>query len=111
MLGFGPVSAPLGEAMTEVNEALRGYHAWHELLDGFLQIVPLDYRYVLDWRVEAERKMRARGQAGMSDAEILAYVEKFLPAYETYLPALSRASPVGENVLRVTVARDRLPSF
>jgi D-glycerate 3-kinase len=106
MLGFAPVSDP-PPALREINALLASYAAWDALLDGFLQLDPLDHRYVLDWRVEAERAMRASGKAGMSDEEIRAYVEKFLPAYETYLPGL-RAHPPKPG-RRIVIGKDRLP--
>jgi len=109
MLGFPPVDAPPNE-LRDVNDFLNSYSSWNRLLDGFLQLVPADYRFVLKWRVEAETKMKAQGKHGMSDDDIRAYVEKFLPAYETYLPALTLRPPVLKNLLRVEISEDRLPA-
>lgn len=112
MLGFSAVGA---EALSDprlapVDAALPAYQAWHGRLDGFLQLVPVDYRFVLEWRVEAEAKVRAAGRPAMSDARIREYVETFLPAYATWLPRLAERPPVGENLLRVEIGRDRAPT-
>lgn len=111
MLGYTPVEKKKlpNEHIAEINRQLEGYEAWHKQLDAFLQLAPEDYRYVLDWRVEAEQKMRASGKPGMSDPEIRAYVEKFLPAYETYLPRLEKKPPIMRNRQRIVIGRDRLP--
>ena len=112
MLGFckQESSRILNPALAEVNDALPAYAAWHCQLQAFLQLVPRDYRYVLEWRVEAEEKMKAQGKPGMSKAEIQAYIEKFLPAYELYLPGLAAHPPEVPHLLRIEIGRDRLPA-
>ncbi|MGZ3655179.1 MAG: glycerate kinase [Bdellovibrionota bacterium] len=106
MLGFVPVTEPPA-ALAQVNAMLAAYEAWNSRLDGFLQLEPLDYHFVLDWRVEAEARMKAQGKPGMSEAAIRAYIEKFLPAYETYQPALQTKTPGGKLVRRVKIGKDR----
>lgn len=112
MLGFQkqPASRISESALSEVNEALPAYEAWHSQLSAFLQLVPADHRYVLEWRVEAEEKMKAQGKPGMSKAEIQAYIAKFLPAYELYLPGLAAHPPEVPHLLRIEIGRDRLPT-
>ena len=111
MLGFTPVAPARlpNRDFAVINDALAGYGAWTSCLDGFLQLEPLDPRFVLDWRVEAEERMKAQGKAGMSEAGIRAYVEKFLPAYQTFGPGLVTRPPVQTNLRRVRVGKDRLP--
>ncbi len=111
MLGFTPVEQKQlpNEHFREINQLLDGYSAWHRQLDGFLQLAPENFRYVIDWRIEAEQRMRAEGREGMSDAEIRAYVEKFLPAYDTSLPQLEKNPPVIRNRQRIVIGKDRLP--
>lgn len=110
MLGFPPVPAERlpNSHFVEINNFLRAYTAWTSLLDGFLQLVPDEYHHVLAWRVEAEEKMKASGRPGLSAADIRAYIELFLPAYKTYLPALADHPPVQKNFLRVPISRARL---
>jgi D-glycerate 3-kinase len=108
MLGFTPVP---GKAIPNphfkaVNKFLAHYQAWHDLLGGFLQLEADDYRHVLEWRVEAEEKMKAAGKPGMTKEQVQAYIELFLPAYATYLPTLK--SPPGKHHLKIPVAKGRL---
>jgi D-glycerate 3-kinase len=111
MLGFTPVEERLlpNEHFLEVNRQLERYHVWHRQLDSFLQLAPIDYHFVIDWRTEAEQRMRASGKPGMSDSEIRAYAEKFLPAYATYLPQLESNPPQIRNRHRILIGKDRLP--
>lgn len=111
MLGFSPVQEsqlPNGDFKV-VNEFLRRYHVWHDMLDGFIQLKPDDYRHVLQWRVEAEERMKAEGKSGMSLDEVRRYTELFIPAYATYLPRLEEHPPVNKNLLVVPIGRGRLP--
>ena len=113
MLGFSPIEASglKDEGLKTVNKLLKDYESWDRLLDGFIQLEARDHRYVLDWRVEAEERMKAEGKAGMSTAEVRAYAEKFMPAYETYLPRLAEHPPKARHYLKVLIESDRLPAL
>lgn len=108
LLGFTPVAEKQlpNPAFKAVNKFLAHYQAWHQLLDGFIQLEADDYRHVLHWRVEAEEKMKASGKAGMSTEEVQRYIELFIPAYATYLPTL--AKPPGKTHLKIPIGRGRL---
>ena len=111
MLGFTPVpekSLP-NQDFKVINHFMGEYQLWNQLLDGFIQLKPDDYLHVLQWRVEAEEKMKATGKPGMSKEEISRYIELFLPAYATYLPQLEGHPPVKNHRLVVPVTRERLP--
>jgi len=109
MLGFKEVSGNLLQdaELKESNQFLRNYESWYQLLDGFVQVAPEDIHFVLDWRVEAEERMKAEGKAGMEKEEVLAYVRKFLPAYEIYLPKLLKSYPCSEVYLCLRVSKER----
>ncbi len=92
--------------LVDINRRLRAYEQWWAQLDALIQLKPKDYRFVIDWRVEAEERMKASGKPGLSEAEIRAYVTTFLPAYELYLPEL--AAPAIEELV-VEIDLDRLP--
>lgn len=109
MLGFTPVLDPGDPDLRVVNEFLRGYAAWHSLLDGFIWLEPEDHLFVRAWRVEAEERAIAAGRAGMSSERITAFVEAFLPAYRLYAPGLRARPPTGPPHLHVIIGRDRLP--
>lgn len=108
MLGFTPTSTAMDLSLAVTNELLAGYKAWHEPLDGFLQLAADDFHHVLHWRVEAEEKMKAAGKPGMSTEEVTRYAQLFMPAYAAWLPQLAQHPPVSQNVLVVPITRDRL---
>ncbi len=60
------------------NERLKAYLPLWDKLDRLLVLYPQDYRLSKQWRKEAERQMIARGNQGMSDAEIDDFVDYFL---------------------------------
>jgi D-glycerate 3-kinase len=86
MLGFTPVpEASLSDpGLIAPNRALSAYAEWHRLLDVFVVLRALESRYVIDWRVQAEEEMSARGRPALDRAAIDDYIRRFLPAYETY---------------------------
>ncbi len=87
------------EFARDCNERLKDYLPLWQSLDELLILYPLDYRWSLRWRQEAERKMRLQGKAGMTDAEIEHFVKYFWQALhpEIYLkPLLEEADIVVE---------------
>jgi D-glycerate 3-kinase len=111
MLGFKPVreSEVPNQFLREINKRLIDYSNWLALMDAFVFLDPLEVEFVVDWRVEAEEKMKQTTGEGMSRDEVENYVRKFLPAYELYLPGLRSESPIEKAALRITIAQDRLP--
>jgi D-glycerate 3-kinase len=111
MLGFQPVSAGLvtDPHLQQINTLLEQYSAWHSLLDSFVYIRPDDPAHVLEWRSEAEERMKAKGLPGMTASEVRAYAEKFLPAYQLYGPQLTRKPPPGHAFLQIDIGKNRLP--
>ena len=86
MLGFEPVAeSDLADPrLAFPNRALGGYARWYRHLDAFIVLRPLDWNYVVQWRVEAEETMKAQGKPGLSREAIEDYVRRFLPAYATW---------------------------
>ncbi len=76
----------------DMNRQLEDYLPLWEKLDSLLVMLPQDYRWSLQWRQEAEAKMRAQGRSGMSDVEIERFVEYFWKALhpDIFLPPLIR---------------------
>lgn len=104
MLGFRPVEHVVDARLRVPNDALRAYDAWDELLDVLISLRMKTSSQVIQWRIEAEQAMRARGKPGLSDAEVEDYVRRFLPAYETWSDTLSM-----ERLLTLTLDRQRVP--
>jgi D-glycerate 3-kinase len=64
----------------DMNAALHDYQPLWEEIDRLILLNPTDYRLSIQWRQEAETKMRSAGKSGMSDAEIVKFVEYFWKA-------------------------------
>ncbi len=111
MLGFQPVAPQVvtDPHLQQINKLLGQYTAWHSLLDNFVYIRPDDPAHVLEWRSEAEERMKAKGLPGMSASEVRAYAEKFLPAYRMYGPQLALTPPVSQGFLQIDIGKNRLP--
>lgn len=111
MLGFQPVpvSSLTDRHLLQVNTLLQDYTDWHRQLDSFVYLRPQDASYVIDWRTEAERRMKAKGLPGMTEEEVRAYAEKFLPAYHLYGPALASEPSIASSFLQIVIGKNRLP--
>ncbi|KAI0645227.1 P-loop containing nucleoside triphosphate hydrolase protein [Trametes meyenii] len=73
------------EDVLDINEPLRSYVSWWNLLDAFIQIKPPDeypYTYIYKWRLQQEHHMKARnGGKGMSDEQVEVFVDRYIPGY------------------------------
>ncbi len=108
MLGFSPApeTGLPDPQMAEPNRALANYAAWHAHIDRWVVLRAAEPEFVLEWRVEAEEKMKASGKPGLSREAIEDYVRRFLPAYRTYADGLAAGQP---PALTVTLGLDRKP--
>lgn len=111
MLGFAPIATEaLPDArMAPANEALGAYASWHALGDAMAALVMREARYVVRWRVDAERARRAAGAPGLSDDEARDYVLRFVPAYEAWVPTLLAGETVRGPRWTATLGEDRHP--
>lgn len=108
-VGFTPVDEGriADPHLREINRMLSRYAEWYAFFDAFIQFKAQDIRDTVGWRIEAEQNMRAQGKKGMSDERIRAYIERFLPAYDLYLPGLESNPPVVSPRLVLSIAGDR----
>lgn len=108
MLGFTPVDESMlpDAQMAAPNRALAAYAAWYALVDQWIVLRAAEAEFVLEWRVEAEEKMKASGKPGLSREAIEDYVRRFLPAYRTYATGLAAGKT---PALTVTMGLDRTP--
>lgn len=93
-----------------VNEALKGYDAITDLFDAFVHIDAEDLSYVYKWRQEQEAALRAERGTGMSDEQVVEFVDGYFPAYELYCEGVRRGVLKGGREgrqLRLVVGRDR----
>lgn len=109
MLGFTPVAetALPNHSLKEINTLLRAYKKWDVLLDAFIQLKPKDLSQIVEWRVEAEEKRRASGNAAMSTEEVTRYIKQFLIAYEIYLPGMREFRITSKHNLSFILGKDR----
>jgi D-glycerate 3-kinase len=86
MLGFEPVAESQlpDPRLAYPNRALADYERWYLQLDAFIVLRPLEWNYVVQWRIEAEENMKAQGKPGLSREAIEDYVRRFLPAYAVW---------------------------
>ena len=115
MLGFRARPARDSEALAaihpglpQINDAMVGYDVVTDALDAFVQLAVPDLAIVYRWRLEAEHALAAHvGRPCMSDADVHAFVDAFMPAYRAYLPALAAQPPCVPRALRLVLTPDR----
>jgi D-glycerate 3-kinase len=118
MLGFTPVSEDaaitVDPHLAPVNEALLAYEAaWDSYVDAWLVVRVSDPQFAYRWRLQAEHAMRAAGRDAMTDDEVAAFVDRFMPAYRCYLPGLYADGPTTAQpgaLLVVEVDEGRSPA-
>mmetsp|Transcript_4507 Transcript_4507/g.13348 ORF Transcript_4507/g.13348 Transcript_4507/m.13348 type:complete len:408 (-) Transcript_4507:120-1343(-) len=105
MQGFTSVGddSKLGEVhsgIPEVNKYLDRYAEMWSLMDIWLIIQVKQLDCIYSWRLQAEKAMKqAFGEdKGMTDEEVKAFVDKYIPAYKAYLPDLYDADKHMDNL-------------
>ena len=94
-----------------INDQLRGYNVITNLFNAMIHIDAENTEYVYAWRLQQEREMIAAKGSGMSEEEVIKFVDGYYPAYELYTESL-RNGIYGKDQsngrqLRVIVHRDR----
>lgn len=97
------------EHLLFVNDKLRGYDDITDLLDVFVHIDAEDTLYVYDWRLQQEAALREERGAGMTDEQVIRFVDGYYPAYELFSDALRRGvfQDRPKHQLRMVVGKDR----
>ncbi|KAI1503976.1 P-loop containing nucleoside triphosphate hydrolase protein [Biscogniauxia marginata] len=93
-----------------VNERLREYDAITDLFDAFIHVDAEDLVWVYDWRLEQEVALRREKGAGMTDEQVVAFVDAYYPAYELFTDKLRAglfADKKPGSHLRLVVGKDR----
>ncbi|KAI0159599.1 putative Uridine/cytidine kinase [Xylariaceae sp. FL1272] len=92
-----------------INDQLYAYDAITDLFDAFIHIDAEDTEWVYDWRLEQEVMLRAQKGTGMSDEQVVSFVDAYYPAYELFTEKL-RGGVFPDKVgaqLRLVVGKDR----
>ena len=83
------------------------------IIDGehaFVVVKAREMQYVYEWREEAEAERRARGDGAMTQAEVRAFVDRYMPSYQRCLGRLYERGPLpADRTLRFTIDRSRSP--
>lgn len=90
----------------DMNFKLQEYLPLWERLDRLILLYPLDYRWSLQWRQEAEDRAKALGNPGMNNLEIEQFVNYFWRSLhpELFITPLANSSRVD---LVIEILRDR----
>ncbi|EME44185.1 hypothetical protein DOTSEDRAFT_172266 [Dothistroma septosporum NZE10] len=92
-----------------VNSKLRAYHALTDRFGAFMHIDAEDTLYVYHWREQQEAAMRAQKGTGMSEEQVISFVNGYYPCYELYTDVLRKGIFAGQRgkQLRLVVGRNR----
>jgi D-glycerate 3-kinase len=97
------------EHLLFINEQLRGYDAITDLFDSFIHIDAEDTEYVYEWRLQQEAQLRAERGTGMTDEQVVKFVDAYYPAYELFADGVRKGIFSGKSgcQLRLVVGKDR----
>ncbi|ETS83332.1 hypothetical protein PFICI_05208 [Pestalotiopsis fici W106-1] len=97
------------EHLLFVNERLGSYDTITELFNAFIHIDAEDTQYVYDWRREQEVMLREAKGTGMTDEQVVKFVDAYYPAYELFSDKLRQGVLKGKtgHQLRLVVGKDR----
>jgi D-glycerate 3-kinase len=97
------------EHLLFVNERLRAYDGISDLFDAFIHIDAEDTRWVYDWRQEQEVMLRREKGTGMTDEQVVRFVDAYYPAYELFSDKLRQGALANKPgcQLRLVAGKDR----
>ncbi|KAG1700350.1 hypothetical protein DVH05_012151 [Phytophthora capsici] len=115
-MGFQSVddTSDLSENMKTVNKELRAFDKFYEELDGLVVIKIDNLDWVYQWREQPEQLLREAKKPAMTPDEVRDFVDRFMPAYKTYLKGLyadskNSTSPLASKprlIFSITSARE-----
>ncbi|KAK5660451.1 hypothetical protein OQA88_12996 [Cercophora sp. LCS_1] len=92
-----------------INERLRAYDALTDLFNAFIHVDAEDTEYVYAWRLQQESQLRRERGVGMTDEQVVKFVDAYYPAYELYSDGVREGifpDRPGRQ-LRLVVGKDR----
>lgn len=91
-----------------VNNALRKYDELTDQLHILIHIDAADPIFVYQWRMEQERALWQSKGTGMTEDQVISFVNDYYPAYELYTDDLRRSGmKVPDHQLRLIIGQDR----
>lgn len=114
LAGKLPINTPAQHQIShllEVNDNLRRYcdtFMGPQHFDFFVHIDTSDLHNVYIWRLEQEHKMITAKGSGMSDEQVKAFIDGYMPSYEIYLDSLRQGLFKDKGrMVRVVLDRQR----
>jgi D-glycerate 3-kinase len=113
LAGKLPVNTPAQhqlQHLMDINESLRRYcdaFMGPQHFDFFIHIDTDDLNNVYTWRLQQEHKLIEAKGSGMSDDQVRAFIDGYMPSYEVYLDVL-RKGLFDEKGRHVRVELDKL---
>lgn len=98
------------EHLLFVNEKLRAYDVITDTFDAFIHIDAENTEWVYDWRLEQEAMLRRERGTGMTDEQVVKFVDAYYPAYELFSDMLRNGLMPSNKPgcqLRLIVGKDR----
>ncbi|KAL3418299.1 kinase mug58-like protein 1 [Phlyctema vagabunda] len=99
------------EDLLFVNDKLREYDVMTDCFDAFIHVDAEETKFVYDWRLQQEAMLRREKGSGMTDEQVVHFVDGYYPAYELYTQQLRDGVFRGQGKkgaqLRLVVGKDR----
>ncbi|KAF3919461.1 hypothetical protein ABW21_db0204345 [Orbilia brochopaga] len=84
-IGVGVIGRHGLEDLLWINEQLRGYDVLTNQFDAFVHLDAQALEYVYNWRLEQEHAMIKLKGTGMTDEQVVNFINGYIPGYELYL--------------------------
>lgn len=97
------------EDLNFVNDQLKEYDIITDLFDAFIHVDAEDTEYVYEWRRQQEQQLRQEKGSGMTDEQVVKFVDAYYPAYELFSDGVRNGIFVDRKgcQLRLIVGMDR----
>ncbi|KAI1763658.1 P-loop containing nucleoside triphosphate hydrolase protein [Hypoxylon sp. FL1150] len=97
------------EHLNFINDRLRDYDVITDTFDAFIHIDAQDAEWVYDWRLEQEAMLRRQRGTGMTNEQVVKFVDAYYPAYELFSDKMRNGlfTDKPKCQLRLIVGKDR----
>lgn len=92
--------------LERINTELENYDFVTQSLDAFVHLDALRTEWVYGWRIEQELSLRSLTGKGMTDEQVVGFIDAYYPAYELYLEQLRKGVLGPGRQMRVVVGTD-----
>lgn len=98
------------EDLVFINDQLNEYDVITDLFDAFIHIDAENTEYVYEWRLQQEMQLRRERGTGMTDEQVIKFVDAYYPAYELFSDRVRSGIFLDRKgcQLRLVVGKDRM---